>query len=414
MSDRLAIDGGTPARAKPFPTRARGFGGAEMAQLAQVIHSGNLFRVGGKKTTALEEKFAGLLGVKHALAVTSGTAAIHTAVGAINPDPGDEIITTPLTDMGTIIGILYQNALPIFADVEAGGYHLDPDSVREQITPRTKAIIVVHLWGMAAQMDEFLAIGEQHGIAIIEDCAQAYLTSYRGRLAGTMGEMACFSMQQSKHITCGDGGLVVTNREDLAERARLFADKGWNRTGEDRGHVFLGMNYRISELQSAVALAQLGKVERLVARRRALGDRLTKAISGIPGLYPPRDSVSSGNTYWFYPVRVVEEEFGMSRERFTAALYAEGVPAWVWLAGQPIYMFEALREQRTFGRSHHPFDCPCASRKVTYGPGLCPNAEQTLREMVTLTVHEFYTEKDVDDMAAAIHKLAAAPRLRSG
>lgn len=410
MKPRLAIEGGEPVRTRPFPSRAEGFGDEEMAQLEEVIRSGHLFRVGGRKTAAVEQRFARLLGVKHALAVTSGTAAVHTAVGAINPDPGDEIITTPLTDMGTIIGILYQNAIPIFADVVPGGYHLDPDAVRQQITSRTRAIIVVHLWGMAADMDAFLALSREHGIPLIEDCAQAYLTTHRGRLAGTMGELGCFSMQQSKHITCGDGGLLVTNRDDLAWRARLFADKGWDRTTAGRGHVFLGLNYRISELQAAVALAQLDKVERVVARRRELGDRLTRALRGIPGLCPPADSATSGNTYWFYPLRVVEEEFGMSRDRFVAALNAEGIPAWVWLEGRPIYDYEVLREQRTFGRSHHPFDCPCASRRVEYPPGLCPNAEQVLKELVTLTVHEFYSEQDVDDIAAAIHKVAEAGR----
>jgi perosamine synthetase len=408
MKSRLAIDGGEPVRTKSFPSRAAGFGEEEMAHLRDVVESGHLFRVGGPKTQQLEERFAALLGMKHAQAVTSGTAALHTAIGAINPDPGDEIITTPLTDIGTVIGIIYQNAIPIFADVEPGGYHLDPDSVAREITPRTKAIIVVHLWGMAARMDEFLALGREHGVPIIEDCAQAYLTEYKGKLAGTMGQAGCFSLQQSKHMTCGDGGLVVTNDDDLADRAKLFADKGWDRSAADRGHLFLGMNYRITELQSAVALAQLGRVEEFVARRRKLGDLLTRKISGIPGLYPPADSTVSGNTYWFYPVRVNEEELGMTKERFIAALGAEGVSSWVWLAGKPLYMFDALRLQRTFGKSHHPFDCDCASRRVTYEAGICPNAEETAAQLVTLTVHEFYTEDDVADMAAAIHKVAEA------
>lgn len=407
MSARLAIDGGQPIRAKPFPSRGKGFGEEEMAQLREVVESGHLFRVGGRKTQQLEERFAAMLGMKHARAVTSGTAALHTAIGALNPDPGDEIITTPLTDMGTIIGIIYQNAIPIFADVEPGGHLLDPEAVRRQITPRTKAIIVVHLWGMAARMDEFLALGREHGIPIIEDCAQAYFTEYRGKLVGTMGQLGCFSLQQSKHITCGDGGLVVTNDDGLADRARLFADKGWDRSGADRGHLFLGMNYRITELQSAVALAQTAKLEGIIARRRELGDALTEKISGIPGLHPPAQTSASGNTYWYYPLRITEE-FGMSRERFNDALNAEGVPAWVWLAGKPIYMFDALRHQRTFGNSHHPFDSPCASRRVTYEAGLCPNAEQTQRELVTLTLHEFYTAQDVADTAAAIHKIAEA------
>jgi perosamine synthetase len=410
MSRRLALDGGQPVRKKPFPSRDAGFGREELAQLEEVIQSGHLFRVQGRKTRQVEERFASLLGVKHALAVASGTAALHTAVAAINPDPGDEIITTPLTDMGTVIGIIFQNALPVFADVEPGGFNLDPEAVRRQITPRTRAIIVVHLWGMAARMDEFLDLGREHGIPIIEDCAQAYLTAYRGKPVGTMGEIGCFSLQQSKHITCGDGGLLVTNSDSLVARARLFADKGWDRTAADRGHLFLGINYRITELQSAVVLAQLGKLEQFVARRRALGDLLSQKLAGIPGLYTPPDSRAAGSTYWFYPLRIREREFGLSRDRFIAALNAEGVPAWIWLAGQPLYMFEALREQRTFGGSHHPFDCPCASRRIEYGPGLCPNAEQTLGELVVLSVNEFYTEEDVGDVAAAIHKVAEAAR----
>ena len=407
MSERLAIDGGEPIRKGPFPSRAQGFGEEDMQHLREVLQSGQLNRVGGAKTRAVEEQFAALLGVKHALAVTSGTAAIHTAVGMIDPNPGDEIITTPLTDMGTVIGILFQNAIPIFADVAPGGYHLDPESVRRNITDRTKAIIVVHLWGMAADMEAFLAIGEKHGIPIIEDCAQAYLTEYRGRHVGTMGRVGCFSLQQSKHLTAGDGGLVVTNDDALAVRGRLFADKGWDRTGADRGHLFLGMNYRISELQSAVALAQLGKLKERVARRRALGDKLSEMLAGIPGLRAAPTSAVSGNTYWFYPLAVEEKTLGISRERFMEALNAEGVPCWGWL-GKPLYLFEALLEQRTFGTSHHPFDSPCASRKVEYRPGLCPNAEQTLREALALGVHEFYTEADIADMAAAIRKVAAS------
>jgi dTDP-4-amino-4,6-dideoxygalactose transaminase len=407
MTDKLAIDGGAPVRTTSFPSRAEGLGEAEMAQLSEVIHSGNLFRVGGPKTAAVEQRFAELLGMKHAIAVTSGTAAIHTAVACINPDPGDEIITTPMSDMGTIIGVLFQQAIPIFADVVKDGYHLDPDAVRKQITPRTRAIIVVHLWGMSANMDEFLAIGKEHGIPIIEDCAQAYLTEYKGKLVGAMGEIGCFSLQQSKHITCGDGGLVVTNDDDLAAHARLFSDKGWDRTVANRGHAFLGINYRITELQSAVVLAQLGKLQQFIGRRRLLADRLSRQIAGIPGLISPPDSSQSGNSCWYYPLLVQEEKLGISRDRFAAALNKEGVGAGTWL-GQPLYSFDVLAKQMTFGKSHHPFDCPTASRKVEYHPGLCPNAEKSLSELVILTVNEFYTEKDVDDMAVAIRKVVGS------
>jgi perosamine synthetase len=404
-ASKLAVDGGEPVRRTPFPSRAQGFGEEEMAQLAEVIQSGKLSRLGGVKTEAVERTFAGMIGTTHALAVSSGTAALHTAVGAINPDPGDEIITTPLTDMGTTIGIIAQGAIPIFADVVPGGSHLDPESVRQNITDRTRAIIVVHNTGQAADMDAFLAIGKEYGIPIIEDCAQAYLTTWKGRRVGSMGPINCFSLQQSKHITSGDGGLVVTNDDALAHRARLFADKGWDRSVEGRGHVFLGMNYRISELQSAVTLAQLGKLERICARRKQLGDLLTEKLSGLPGLHPPVLQPNCDMTYWFYPLRVVETELGRPREWFATALTAEGVGCGTWL-GQPLYLFEVFSEGRTFGRSHYPFDSPFASRHVEYGPGLCPNAEQVMRELTALTVDEFHTEDDVEDMARAIRKVA--------
>jgi perosamine synthetase len=405
MATRLAIDGGEPVRKTPFPSRAQGFGEEELKQLTEVIQSGNLSRISGPKTPAVEQKFASLIGTKHALAVTSGTAAIHTAVAAVNPDPGDEIITTCVSDMGTTIGIIMQGAIPIFADVTPGGIHLDPESVRRNITDRTRAIIVVHNMGQAADMDAFLALGKEFGIPIIEDCAQAYLTTWKGKRVGSMGIINAFSLQQSKHITSGDGGLVVTNDDDLEFRARLFADKGWDRSASGRGHFFLGMNYRISELQSAVTLAQLGKVEGICARRKVLGDRLTQKLAGIPGVYPPALQDNCDVTYWYYPVRVVESELGRPRDWFASAVSAEGVGCGTWL-GKPLYYFEVFSEGRTFGKSHYPFDSPYASRKVEYVPGLCPNAEQVMQELTVLTVHEFYTEQDVDDMAAAIRKVA--------
>jgi dTDP-4-amino-4,6-dideoxygalactose transaminase len=411
-ASRLAIDGGEPARITPFPFRAQGFGEEEMAQLAEVVHSGKLNRVGGAKTEAVERIFSDLIGVKHALAVSSGTAALHTALAAINPDPGDEVITTPLTDMGTVIGIIAQGAIPVFADVIPGGYHLDPQSVCANVTSRTRAIIVVHNIGQSADMDAFLAISKEYGIPIIEDCAQAYLTTWKGTRVGAMGLINCFSLQQSKHITSGDGGLVITNDDALAQRARLFADKGWDRTAEGRGYPFFGMNYRISELQSAVTLAQLGKLERICSRRKQLGDLLTEKLVGLRGIYPPQLQEGCDMTYWFYPLRIVEEELGRSREWFVTAVRAEGIGcgAWSGLLGQPLYLFEVFSEGRTFGRSHYPFDSPSASRRIEYGPGLCRNAERAARELVAMGLHEFYSEGDIGDTARAVRKVAETAR----
>jgi dTDP-4-amino-4,6-dideoxygalactose transaminase len=328
-------------------------------------------------------------------------------VGAINPDPGDEIITTPMTDMGTIIGILYQNALPIFADVEAGGYHLDPDSVRAQITPRTKAIIVVHLWGMSAQMDEFLAIGEQHGIAIIEDCAQAYLTTYRGRLAGTMGEMACFSMQQSKHITCGDGGITITNNEEYGIRGKVFMDKGWHRAElGPRKYSMFGPNYRMNELSGAVALAQTRKMKGVIALRRARGDLLTQLLEESPHVVPQRLLDGCKHTYWQYGMRVLEDA-PFSADEFAKALSAEGVGCSAHYIGKPIFLcHEAVRDQRLYGDSRYPFDHPNTRPGITYDETTCPVTQRVLDRMVLTQVSQFIGEDDVRDIAAAIRKVS--------
>ena len=264
-TDVLAINGGTPYRVRPFATYAnasgRSLGDEEKQLLAEVIDSGALNRNDGSKVAALERAWAEMLGVPHAQAVTSGTAALHTAVAALNLEPGDEIITSPITDMGTVIAILACNLVPTFADVDPRTGNITAEAIARQISPKTRAIIVVHLFGQPADMDPILALARQHDLRVIEDCAQAHLAAYQGRLVGTMGDLGCFSFQQSKQMTTGDGGLVVSRDEALAVRARLFSDKGWPRGIPGlRGHLFLGMNYRMTELQGAVGLAQERKL----------------------------------------------------------------------------------------------------------------------------------------------------------
>jgi len=202
-ADRPAVLGGTPVRDKPLPNPQRHPGDQAVANLTQVIESGHLWRIGGHFVDDFERAFAEFYGVRHCTASTSGTAAIHCAVGALNPEPGDEIITAPITDMGTIIPILAQNAIPVFADVELATGNLDPADVEVRITARTRAIMPVHLGGNPCNLDAFVALAKKHGLALIEDCSQAYCASYQGRWVGTFGDVAAFSMQQSKHLTSG-------------------------------------------------------------------------------------------------------------------------------------------------------------------------------------------------------------------
>lgn len=404
MKEKLAIYGGKPVRKKPFPER-KPFGKEEIKEVTEALKSQNLFRFGGNKVENLEKEFARKYKVKYAVASTSGTAAIHIAIGAINPDPGDEIITSPITDFGTIIGILYQNAIPVFADINPETYNINPADIQRKITKRTKAIIAVHLFGNPCDMDEIMKIAKRNKLVVIEDCCQAYFTPYKGKMVGTIGDIGCFSMQQSKHLTTGDGGITITNNKKFAERMALFADKGWNRIGSGgpRTYLFLGPNYRMNELTGAVALAQLKKVEKVVEKRRILGDYLTGKIKDIPGIRPVETTPGGKHSYWVYPLKILDYD----PKKFCKALNAEGIPCGVGYIGKPIFICsEALYNKKTYGNSHCPFDCPKYGKEIEYKEGDCPITEQMLSKLITICINENFSKKDIVDIANAIRKVA--------
>ena len=411
MAD-LAINGGQKVRTTSLPgvgdISGRTFGDTELANLTEVIHSGKLFRYGGKFVDKFEQDFAAMLNMKHAVAVTSGTAAIHTALGALNQDVAQEMITTPITDMGTVAPIMMQNCIPTFADLELDYFDLLPESIESRITDKTKAIIVVHLFGQPADMDAILAIGKKHGIPVIEDCCQAYLSRYKGKLVGTMGEIGCFSLQQSKHMSSGDGGIIVTNDDELARRARLFADKGWPRGGGVREYGFLGVNYRMNELTGAVASAQVGKVEGVVERRRAAANAMSERLAEVPGIVIPKVREGCEHSWWQYPFMIDEAALAISPQDFAAAVSAEGISVGHGYIGQPIYMCQILQDKATYGKSQCPFSCPHYGRELTYKEDDCPNTLEILRRLLIVPCNEQYAEQDVDDIVTAIGKVARA------
>ncbi|HEY6738348.1 MAG TPA: DegT/DnrJ/EryC1/StrS family aminotransferase [Actinopolymorphaceae bacterium] len=405
----LALNGGEPIRTTPFPSvsgpEGRTLGEEEVAALERVIRSGRLNSTVGGETRAFEAEFADYYGVAHAVASSSGTSALHLAVAAVDPEPGDEIITTGLSDAGTVLPILAQNAVPVFADVDPATGNLDVESVRARITARTRAIIVVHLFGQPAPVAELRALADQHGIVLIEDCAQAYLTRCApdGALAGTVGHLGCFSLQQSKHITAGDGGLTISNDAALARRARLFADKAWPRDTDERTHLFLGLNYRMTELQAAVAREQLKKLAGVVDGRRKAADPLTTALDGLPGLSA---GPSEGTTYWLFPVFVDPAVAGGDAHAYGRALAAEGIPANGGYIQRPLYRTPVLAERRTYGRSGYPLVSPPATDVPSYAEGTCPHTEALIRErLLVLQWNEHYTSDDVADFVAAFRKV---------
>jgi len=402
---KLAIDGGTPVRGEPFPGRS--FGDEEIAELTEVVKSGTLGR--GPKVHEFERAFADVHGVKHCVASTSGTAALHVAVGVVDPLPGDEIISATITDIGGIIAVIAQNAIPVFADVDLETGNMAPEDVERKITERTKAIIPVHLGGNPCNMDAIMEIADKHNLVVIEDCSQAHLAEYKGRKVGTIGHIGAFSLQQGKHMRTGEGGMTITNDDEMGERARLFSDKGWPRYSAQgaREHLVYGMTYRMTSLQAAVGLAQLRKVQWVVQQRIKLADMLTELISGIDGLIPPVVRGDTVHTYWFYSVQIKEDVLGMSPGRFVQLLRAEGIPANANYIGKPIFLYEMVKRKKIHGDSVCPFECPLygGTNPVRYEEGECPKTEQFLNEMAMLPLNEFFSEDDIRDIAKAVKKV---------
>jgi len=387
----------------------RSFGAEELAELQKVIESGVLNCTRGTAVIEFERRFREWLDLPFCRMVTSGTAAVHTAVAAIDPEPGDEIISTPITDMGAITPIMYQTAIPVFADVDPETYNVTAETIAARITPRTKAVIVTHLFGTCCDMDPILELCAERGLPLIEDCAQAYGTLYKGRRPGTMGDIGCFSLQQGKHMSTGEGGMVVCRDPALARRMKLFVDKAWGYGDPKPDHYFLAPNYRLTELQGAVALAQLAKLPAMVEHRMAMANRMTAAIAGTPGVSPPKAGKHSTHTYWKYCLRIDPAVIPGGADAFGAGLKAAGI----WCAPRYIrklaFECEVLRDQRTFGNSRFPFVGPHrdGAPEVVYDTALTPGAVEALARCVVLPINERYQPEHVDFVAATIKRVAA-------
>ncbi|WP_342373359.1 DegT/DnrJ/EryC1/StrS family aminotransferase [Propioniciclava soli] len=378
-------------------TQRQPFGAEALENCAAALASGSLSSVNGPFTARLEEGFASFYGAAHAVAASSGTAALHTAVASLRLEPGTEVVVAPITDAGSVVPLLYEGLIPTFCDVDE---HLamTVEGVEAALTERTGAIMLVHLFGGVSDAAALRRFADERGLFLIEDCSQAHATQLGARPVGTFGHLGAFSMQQSKHMTSGDGGVVITDDDELAGRMRLFRDKGWDRSSPHaRAYPHLGLNYRITELQSAVALPQLATLPAVVARRRAIAARLDEAVAQAPGAEvwtPPPGGPAS---YWCYPFYVAPER----RDAVAAALREAGVPVTGGYIGAPIFeCLAATHEQRTFGSSGHPF--PLAGEGFSYADVAVPHARAALDRVVVVWIHEHLTDADTDAIAAAI------------
>jgi dTDP-4-amino-4,6-dideoxygalactose transaminase len=385
----------------------RTLGDEEIAALTEVIRSGTLTSTKGRFVKDFQSRFAERLGSAFGYACASGTAAIHAAVAAVDPAPGDEIVTSPITDMGAITPIIYQTAVPVFADVDPVTGNVTAETVRRAISPRTKAIIVTHLFGNPADLDGICAVAREHGIVVIEDCAQAYGATWKGRPIGTIGDIGCFSLQQGKHITTGEGGIVVTDDEALARRLRLFIDKAWGYGDPKPDHYFAALNSRMSELQGAVALAQLEKLTFSVDQRKAMAARLTDALSGVPGIVVPASAPDATHSFWKYALIVSPEAGGPVR--LAQELKGFGIMSAPRYIQKPAFECEVIRDQRTFGDSRFPFSL-ARPEAVDYSRDRFPGTYAFLRDVLVLPINERYVESHVDYVADQLRGILSAPR----
>lgn len=373
----------------------RSFDAAELEALRSVLASGTLTSTKGTHVKALEQEFAAMIGVKHAFACTSGSFAFQAAVAALDLEPGDEIIGTPITDMGSIAGMLYQGVVPVFADVDPVTLNVTDETITARLSERTRAIAVTHLFGNPCDMDPILALAERHDLPVIEDAAQALGAKYQDRPCGAMGSLAAFSLQQGKHVTTGEGGLVTTDDDALARRLFLFINKAWGYGDAKPDHYFLAPNGRMNELQGAVARGQFAKLPELLNCRLHAACRICGHLMQLPGLTPP--PVKSGDTcsYWRIPIRVDPSVIPGGVDALTQALRGLGIPAAPRYIQKPAFECEVIRDQKTFGNSRWPFSVgrPEAS---TYRREDFPGSYDGLANVVILPLNEGFDDAHVD------------------
>jgi dTDP-4-amino-4,6-dideoxygalactose transaminase len=379
----------------------RELGDDEMVQLAAAIESGTLTSTKGEFVKRLEKNFAAYMGSTHVHACSHGTAALHTAIAAIDPEPGDEIITTSITDMGALTPIIYQSAIPVLADVDPLTYNLTAETIEAALSERTKAIMVTHLFGNPCRMAEIMELARGRGIPVIEDCAQSFGAEIDGRKVGTWGDIGCFSLQQGKHITTGEGGLVVSDDADLARRMFLFINKAWGYGDTKPDHYFLALNYRMNELTGAVAVAQLEKLADFVERRTRIAAALTAGLEDLPGICTPAIDHNAKHTYWKYCLRVDGNKFAGGIDGLARGLREREIVCAPRYIQKPAFECQVLREQRTFGNSRFPFTL-ARPEAVDYSREKFPGTYEALASVLVLPLNEKYTDQHVAYVVEAI------------
>jgi perosamine synthetase len=401
----LAMNGGEKVRAQPWPAVGKRFGDEELQQLKEALDQNTLFYIYGQKTKQLCAKMAKVCGARHVVACSSGSAAVHGAVKACEIGPGDEVITSPLTDAGTILGVIYEGAIPVFADTDPTSYNITAASIEKHISKRTKAVIVVHLAGVPADIRPIVRLCKRHKIKVIEDCAQSWGATVDGKWVGTFGDVGTFSFNDYKHLSAGEGGLIVTDDDEAYATAWLGIDKCYDRLTGTRNVTFVAPNYRITELQSAVGIAQLGKLKPIISTRHRLGERLTKRLQSVRGVFPHKVARGGYATYWYYLIGLDTDYLGVDAKTFGKAMNAEGIAGSGSFYMRPVHTTYAyFRKKSAFFHSRYPFTL--ARKGIRYDAGTCPNAEAMPGRVFYFPLNEWLSNREIDDTVAAVQKVA--------
>lgn len=420
----LALNGGPKAIARPF-RRWNSIGEEEVAAAKAVVESGILSKFlgswdadfyGGVKVQEFERQCEAAFNVKHAVTVNSWTSGLIAAVGAIGIEPGDEVIVSPWTMCASATAILHWNAIPVFADIEADTFCLDPASVEANITPYTKAIMAVDIFGQSADMPALTDIARRHGLKIISDTAQAPGTMSGGHVTGTLADVGGFSLNYHKHIHTGEGGVLVTDDDAIAERLQLIrnhAEAVVGAKGVTDLRNMIGYNFRLGEIEAAIGIEQLKKLPALIAKRQRAAERLTAGLRDIPGLRTPVVRPRCTHAYYIYPLVLDTVMLGRPREWVIRALEAEGMEGLA--AGFAcLHLLPMYQQKLAYGSSGFPWTSDICKRDVSYAKGICPVAERLHDETFLayeICLHDL-SDEDVDDIVAAFRKVWHAISLR--
>jgi perosamine synthetase len=417
MSETLALHGGLPVIRRPFPPY-RSLGEEEIAAANRVLRGGVLSAylgaageafLGGAEVRALEEEAAAYFGVRYAIAVNSGTSGLIAAVGALGIEPGDEIIVTPWTMAASATAIVHWNAIPVFADIDPDTFTLDPAAVGKAVTPRTRAILSVDIFGQSADMDALRAVADRHDLKVISDSAQSPGARYRERYAGTLADIGLYSLNYHKHIHCGEGGIVVTDDERYAQRLRLIRNHAEAVVSSDHPAELanmIGFNFRLGEIESAITREQLRKLALKVASRQRAAAQLAAGLGGLPGLVVPRVRASCTHVYYVFGMKLEGERLAVKRDAIVAALRAEGVTG-LGAGYQNIHRLPMFAHGIAYGSKGFPWsglDSGGARRASTQD---CPVAERLhQRDFFYLGVcaHEYH-DAEVQLVVAAFRKV---------